>query len=149
MILYGENQDINMKIIGYSDVITNSSSETFIWYTREGINQIKDIVNSILKLGGSNKTFDDYFTINLDVDLEEVKEKCKIPEEEFEKMSIEEIENIAMYNQSGNPEWDYYDNTIPTIDGVCIRAKDSNNKDIARLLMNIDNIFDKETYFNG
>lgn len=137
-----------MKIIGYSDVITNSSSETFIWYTREGINKIKDIVNNILKLGGSDKTFDDYFTINLDVDLEEVKEKCKIPEEEFEKMSIEEIENIAMYNQPSDPEW-YDDNTTPTIEGVCIKAKDSNNQDIARLLMNIDNIFDKETFFNG
>lgn len=137
-----------MKIIGYSDVITNSSSETFVWYTREGINQIKDIVNSILKLGGSNKTFDDYFTINVDVDLEEVKEKCKIPEEEFEKMSIEEIENVAMDNQPGDPEWYDY-NTVPTIDGVCIKAKNPNNKDIARLLMNIDNIFDKETFFNG
>lgn len=137
-----------MKIIGYSDVITNSSSETFIWYTREGINQIKDIVNSILKLGGSDKTFDDYFTINLDVDLEEVKEKCKIPEEEFKKMSIEEIENIAMYNQPSDPGW-YDDNTTPTIEGVCIKAKDPNNQDIARLLMNIDNIFDKETFFNG
>lgn len=137
-----------MKVINWSDVITNSSSETFVWYTREGINQIKDIVNNILKLGGPNKTFDDYFTINIDIDLEEVKEKCKIPEEEFEKMSIEEIENIAMDNQPGTPEW-YDDNTVPTIDGVCIKAKDPNNQDIARLLMNIDNIFDKETFFNG
>lgn len=136
------------NIIGFSDVITNSSSETFVWYTREGINQIKDIVNSILKLGGSDKTFDDYFTINIDIDLEEVKEKCEIPEEEFEVMSVEEIENIAMDEQPSNPEW-YDFNTVPFIGGVLITAKDPNNKDIARLLMDIDNIFEKETFFNG
>lgn len=136
------------NIIGFSDVITNSSSETFIWYTREGINQIKDIVNSILKLGGSDKTFDDYFTINIDIDLEEVKEKCEIPEEEFEGMSVEEIENVAMDKQPNNPEWFDFD-TTPIINGVLISAKDPNNKDIAKLLMNIDNIFEKETFFNG
>ena len=57
-----------MKIINFTDVITNSSSEVFTFYDKSTISIIKDAVNGILSLVDSEHNFDDYFTIKLDID---------------------------------------------------------------------------------
>ena len=57
-----------MKILNISDVITNSSSEVFTYYTQESVNIVKELVNAILKAGGSDKTCDDLFDIRLSFD---------------------------------------------------------------------------------
>lgn len=54
-----------MVIIGFSDIITNSSSEVYCVYSEEGINRIKELVNSILEVAGSDKKCDDLFEISL------------------------------------------------------------------------------------
>lgn len=136
-----------MKIIGYSDVITNSSSEVFVVYTREGLNEIKEIINSILSLT-SNKTFDDYFEISLNVDPEEVQDKCNISTEEFEKMSKEEVEDLALGKYPDYPDT-WGPRVYPYIEGWTIKAKDDKYKGVAKQLNNIDNIFKKIAYFNG
>ena len=47
-----------MKIINFTDVITNSSSEVFTFYDKSTISIIKDAVNGILSLVDSGHNFD-------------------------------------------------------------------------------------------
>lgn len=55
-----------MKISSITDVISNSSTEVFPRVTRETIDDLKEIINLILELGGSTKTCDDFFEFSLD-----------------------------------------------------------------------------------
>lgn len=55
-----------MKISSITDVISNSSTEVFPRVTRETIDDLKEIINLILELGGSDKTCDDFFKFSLD-----------------------------------------------------------------------------------
>ena len=57
-----------MKIKSITDVITNSSSECFTYVTEESIDKVKDLINSILLIGGSSKTADELFTIKAKFD---------------------------------------------------------------------------------
>ena len=58
---------IKVRIQSISDVITNSSTEVFIVYDSSNIDSIKQIINAILSIDG-HYTFDDLFTINMNVD---------------------------------------------------------------------------------
>ena len=118
-----------MKIIGFSDVITNSSSEVFTIYTEEGLEQIKKIVDAVLKVGGSELTFDDLFTIEL----------CfEHPDAVRENVSTEEL---LQFCKDRDNEC-YEGSTL--IDGFSIVAKDKKNTEAAQLLNGIDCIFDHE-----
>lgn len=50
-----------VKIQSVSDIITNSSSEVFVIYDQNGIDTIKTLVNSILRLSKSEYSCDDLF----------------------------------------------------------------------------------------
>ena len=51
------------KIQSISDLITNSSSECYMYLSYDGISTFIDIINTVLKLAGSDKTCDDLFEI--------------------------------------------------------------------------------------
>ena len=55
-----------IPIHSFVDLITNSSSETFISYDESSINAIKELVNSLLKTAGSALTSDDLFDITIE-----------------------------------------------------------------------------------
>ena len=59
---------INIQSI--SDLITNSSTEVFVVYDRQAVEEVKDMVSSILSLVDPSKTFDDYFEIDLRVNYD-------------------------------------------------------------------------------
>ena len=60
---------ITFKIHSFIDLITNSSSETFIQCTDNTKGAIKDIVNHLLTANNiTNVTCDDIFNINIDHD---------------------------------------------------------------------------------
>ena len=108
-----------MKIIGFNDIITNSSSEVFCIYDRESIRRIKELVNSLLPEG---KTFDDIF--NLEVLL-----SYNAPE----GISAEEAlkhDEVA--------EYPFY------VEGFKISSKDPKYKQAAIKLTDIDIIFNHE-----
>ena len=56
---------ITLKIHSFIDIITNSSTEIFIQATDKTIKNIKQLINSILTIGGSKMTSDDMFEISL------------------------------------------------------------------------------------
>ena len=56
---------ISIPVHSFLDLITNSSSETYVTSDRQTISSLKSIINTILKAGGSTKTCDDMFTIKL------------------------------------------------------------------------------------
>lgn len=54
-----------IPIQSFIDVVTNSSTEIFVEATTYTKDHIIDMVNEILKAGGSDKTCDDLFDIQL------------------------------------------------------------------------------------
>lgn len=129
-----------MKIIGFSDVITNSSSEVFTIYTEEGLEQIKKIVDAVLKVGGSELTFDDLFTIELCFDKDYAWDEYieEYPDAVRENVSDEELLQFCKDYDNRH----YEGGTL--IDGFNIIAKDEKNRDVANILSGIDYIFDHE-----
>lgn len=56
------------KLQSLNDVVTNSSMEVYQEATEYTVDAVKDIINVILKISGSNKTCDDLFTVSIDYD---------------------------------------------------------------------------------
>lgn len=55
-----------MKIQSLNDVITNSSTEIYQEATEYTVKAVKEIINVILKIGGSDKSCDDLFTVSIE-----------------------------------------------------------------------------------
>ena len=125
-----------MVIIGFSDVITNSSSEVYCVYDEEGINRIKDLVNSILEIAGSDKKFDDLFEISLVPD--------SFLDEEFYDAFNREPENEQELLEYALT-LDQYDR--PVFEGINVVAKDPKDKHAADLISYIDGIFEFREYY--
>lgn len=56
-----------MKILSISDVITNSSSEVFVYFDKTSEKKLKELVDTILATFDVPKTFDDLFTIEYEL----------------------------------------------------------------------------------
>ena len=56
---------ILIPIHSFVDLITNSSSETFIAATNKTVDTVKEIVNSLLALSKDTRNFDDLFLIDI------------------------------------------------------------------------------------
>lgn len=93
---------INIQSI--SDLITNSSTEVFIVYEESNIRSIKELVNSILSLNGDGKTFDDYFTIEMSINYDDLQYAIDdlIGNAKFEEQfpEITTYENLEDYKES-------------------------------------------------
>lgn len=121
-----------MKIIGFSDVITNSSSEVFVMYDREGVESIKKLVDSILECADSTETFDTLFDIEFELDEDYIQSNKDMTKEELYEQALED-------NWTGEG--------YPTIIGIKVTSKDEKNAETARLLSNIDKIFESENRY--
>ncbi len=71
---------ILIKVHSFTDSLSNSSSETFISCSNQTVSTIRQIIDNVLAISGSNKTTDDYFTLDLvteitDFDYDEVEGK--------------------------------------------------------------------------
>lgn len=131
-----------MKILSISDIITNSSSEVFTYYTQESIKEVKALIDAILKAGGSNKTCDDLFEINLSFDEEFCKERLEEINGERE-YSREELLQFALDYDDG-----LYMDDDHIIEGFEVIPKDPKNQEVAGLIAGIPFIFDTEAYNN-
>jgi hypothetical protein len=58
-------KSITIKIHSFIDTITNSSTSIYVEATQNTIDTIKDLVTTLLKIGGSNKNADDLFDFEL------------------------------------------------------------------------------------
>jgi hypothetical protein len=61
-------KSFHIKIHSFSALITNSSSEVFVSADQSTIDGVKEIVNNLLKIGGSTLAFDDLFRAEIDSD---------------------------------------------------------------------------------
>lgn len=123
----------SIMIQSMSDVITNSSTEVFMVYDSSAFDNIKKLVNAILELGGATERFDDLFEIKATVSSYFVEEYP-----EYESLSEEEI--LAKATEIDEDKYDGY----PFVNGYEVTAKTPKGEELARLLSDMDNIF--ETY---
>lgn len=154
----------NINIQSISDLITNSSTEAFVVYDAGNIEDIKNLVNAILSLLDPSKTFDDYFTIEMQVNydgLNDIFNELCTNEELYENYpelegysTIEDYLEQDKYLRSLSTEvvegyFDYYnediyyDNYKYLYEGFLISAKvdDPIVQKVASVINNIDNIF--------
>lgn len=71
---------ITIRVHSFVDIITNSSSEIFVEANQNTINNVKNLVNSLLSLAGSKSTCDDLFELELVNQNEEYEEEGYEPE---------------------------------------------------------------------
>lgn len=85
---------MKFRLQSLNDVVTNSSMEVYQEATGYTVSAVKDIIDVILKIGGSDKSCDDLFTVSIDYSdmLEDYFESCLDSDidEEYKGM-IEEV----------------------------------------------------------
>lgn len=85
---------MKFRLQSLNDVVTNSSMEVYQEATSYTVSAVKDIIDVILKIGGSDKSCDDLFTVSIDYSdmLEDYFESCLDSDidEEYKGM-IEEV----------------------------------------------------------
>lgn len=127
---------IDIKVQSISDVITNSSSEIFTIYRRIDFETIREIVDELLKLAGSDKTFDDLFELII-----WTTEEAKV--DYADSSSNQDFIDWCMERDS-NFDIDCDD---PYIESYTIIAKSDEAKLVANKLSNLDSLFEKvESY---
>lgn len=78
---------MKFKLQSLNDVVTNSSMEVYQEATQYTVNAVKDIINVILKISGSDKSCDDLFTVSINYEdmlesyFEDIRDKSDIDEE--------------------------------------------------------------------
>lgn len=131
---------IKLTIQSINDIITNSSSEVVVRYDKNGVKQLKELVNSIIAPFTELK-FDDLFTLTYSREFYDEDDDCvddEIPEDHPDLDKILE--------ESWKKTWD---GEYPDILGVTIRPREGKEcmKQAADLLQRIANIFDTEIIY--
>ena len=148
---------VDIKIQSLIDVITNSSTSVFTIYSRQNIDDIKELVNAILAIDG-NYTFDDLFDIKLLIDSDQAEfiwESDDKFSQEFPKFEdfYEHLENASedeldQYEDILDDLQDCYDHfSLYDVFSITLKeeVKDSNIvKQAAKLINRIDIIFDHD-----
>lgn len=132
-----------VKIQSISDIITNSSSEVFVIYDQNGIDTIKTIVNSILKLAKSEYSCDDLFDIQFVWD--DIAEEYYNDDGGFKKTG----KTLEEYRQYLQDERLQYMEGAPVIIGIKVIPKLNTPecKEVADVLSTIDNIFKSDVFY--
>lgn len=128
--------DKKLHIQSVSDIITNSSTEVFMVYDDSAFKNIKELVNAVLALGGSEQTFDELFDIKACVSeyfVDEYPEYANLPEDEL----LAKAQEIDEDRYEGYPYVNHYE----------VTAKDAKNTATAEILSKIDEIFDTYAHY--
>lgn len=121
-----------ISIQSVTDIITNSSSEIFVIYRKSDFEFIKEIINELLKLAGSNKTFDDLFELKIWTTEE--------AEEDYAKSSSSQ--DFIDWCMDKDLDIDI-DERNPYIESYTIDAKSEEAKLVAYKLSNLAFLFEK------
>lgn len=141
-----------IKIQSLSDIITNSSSETYIVLKYDSVNAVKEIIDSILALAGSNRHWNDFFEIKEIIDdknwaIELYKEKNW--DEEFGTFEEPEYDELIEFVHNLN-ECNWYDSDEPILDtSLSITPINPESEKAAKLLKQLNNLFDFQERYNG
>lgn len=140
---------VDIKIQSISDIITNSSTEVFTIYCTRNKEDIKDLVNAILAIN-SDYTFDDLFTIHMEIDsyiadviydnYEEISEKFNNSDEFIKYLETLSDKDLRPYEQMIYELWDY--SSRPLYSGIYITLKEGliETKTLSNAIIAINNI---------
>lgn len=132
---------IKLTIQSINDIITNSSSEVVVRYDKEGVKQLKELVNSIIAPFTELK-FDDLFTLTYSREFYDEDDDCVDDEIPEDHPNLDKI-----LEESWKKTWD---SGYPDIQGITIRPREGKEcmKQAADLLQRIASIFDTEIIYD-
>lgn len=125
--------EVRIKVQSLSDVITNSSSEIMTTITGDAVDVIKEMVDELLRVGGSRYCFDNLFTIETFWDRED----------EWEDMGYDSKEDYIHELEDSGGELEGRSSGM----SYSVKAKDPNNEEAARLLNKLQGITDSFEYY--
>lgn len=140
---------VDIKIQSISDIITNSSTEVFTIYTTRNKDDIKNLVNAILAIN-SKYTFDDLFTIHMEIDpyiadviydnYEEISTKFKDSDEFIKYLETLSDKDLRPYEQMIYELWEY--SSRPLYSGIYIELKEglTGSETLSKAITAINNI---------
>lgn len=122
---------IVINLHSFVDLITNSSSEIFIDVGSKSVETIKELVNSLFKLGGSDLVFDDLFNIYTEV---------------MDYNEYEYIKKSDITDDHRTENYEGYSESRIVVESKC----NSEHAEIAaKILSKLDNLFDIDSRYNG
>lgn len=141
-----------IHIQSISDIITNSSSETYMKLQDDSVESVKKIIDSILALAGHGFHWDDFFKIYEDFDEDDA--RCRHKDEwddqehedgeEYKEPTREELlDFVHDYNES---RWDEGGGSIIETNMTFIPI-DPDAKESASLLHKLNDLFDAQTQY--
>lgn len=141
-----------IHIQSISDIITNSSSETYMKLQYDSVESVKKIIDSVLALAGHGFHWDDFFKIYEDFD-EDYARDCYKDDwddreheegEEYKEPTREELlDFVHDYNES---RWDEGEGSIIET-RLCFVPIDPDAKESAALLHKLNDLFDAQTQY--
>ncbi len=145
-------KSIIIPVHSFVDLITNSSSEVYVMADEGTISAIKDIINHLLKIGGGTQSADDIFEFDLITRVSSFNSITPAGYEKYDAMiSKKEFEALKAKGEfADDPEFEKecdgysYQETF-----VRVTAKDPSNAEVAKLLSNLDDLFQLEASYNG
>lgn len=121
-----------LEVKSIVDVITNSSTEVYVYYPDNAAEKILDLIQSILDLSGMNNKAEELFDIKMEPgyqaqdDYEEAVEKGEVDKEKYPNTE----DGILAWMKDTNycPGENWYGIKYPTWNGVKISPKTSDPK---------------------
>lgn len=134
-----------MIVQSINDVITNSSSETFLAIHSDTLDSVKEICTSLIGLGmdseeaallGRSPEFDDYFTIEVNWRDKEAAEEAW-----DEEGNVGTLEEFAIKMDSEDS--DHY----PYLNGFTVKAKSPEYEKVAEKVNKMNDLFNATEYY--
>lgn len=135
-----------------SDIITNSSSETYTILQGDSVESVKKIIDSILDLAGHGFHWDDFFKIYEDFDEDDAlyryKEEWNDQEheegEEYKEPTREEL--LDFVHDYNSERWDEGEGSIIET-YITFLPTDPDSKQAAVLLHKLNDLFESQTQY--
>lgn len=153
---------ITIKIHSFIDVITNSSTEIYVQASESTIKSVKELVNGLLKMGGSTKTADDLFTFELidpgfadrvwDAAWHYLSDE-EAPDDETGDQYEQRVKDLVdAVDKKNPPEWYQYfldreDESYKHDVDLVVTARDPEAAGVAKILSSLSGLFDMEASY--
>lgn len=151
-----KKNEVVLRIHSMVDVITNSSSVTYVTAGEGSITKVKELINSLLSFSGSDKKADDLFDFKLSIDEERLEELRKDKLADEEALDWDEVDDTYVQIEKGErekPEWwdtcGQNEEDIDTYIRVTTKIEDKNLKDCAKILSSLEGLFSYESSYDG
>lgn len=138
-----------IPIHSFVDLITNSSSEIYVYASDGTVKAVKELINNLLTGVGSDKTADDLFTFDVGIDIDNPETRAVV-EARGEKYSWEIT--VSANSPEGLAAVEEHRGDYPKQTSLIVTAKEGTPDSIklaAGTLANLTGLFDMESSYNG